>query len=208
MNFTTTSRPMRVLNVAFDVGSESLNWSLEIGQTCKDGVCSNETESIREALSKINRIAAKQGYTDVRVICESTGIYHRSLLRVAACLGMRTSLVHGEAVSKYRTIQFADHGKTDLKDPQAILTVAKVGRLIKHREMDSRYAQLREVHRLVLRLERRKRAAKNELHADLRSLFPDLRLSKSVLFGPTGPSPDRSVRSQSDEGHRRWVGFV
>jgi len=186
MNFTTTSVAMRVLSVAFDVSSESLNWSLEVGETRQDGVCANETDSIRKTLTDIKRIADKRGFSEVRVICESTGIYHRSLLRIAGGLGMRTNLVHGEAVSKYRTIQFADHGKTDSKDPQAILTVAKVGRLIKHRELDSRYTQLRELHRLVLRLERRKRAAKNELHADLRSLFPDLRLAKSVLYGPTG----------------------
>jgi hypothetical protein len=186
MNFTTTSVPMRVLSVAFDVSSESLNWSLEVGETRKDGVCANETDSIRKTLTDIKRIADKRGFSEVRVICESTGIYHRSLLRIAGGLGIRTNLVHGEAVSKYRTIQFADHGKTDTKDPQAILTVAKVGRLIKHRQLDSRYAQLRELHRLVLRLERRKRAAKSELHADLRSLFPDLRLAKAVLFGPTG----------------------
>ena len=99
---------------------------------------------------------------------------------------MRTNLVHGEAVAKYRAIQFADHGKTDRRDPQAALTVAKVGRLIKHRKFDKHYAGLRELHRLVLRCERRIKIAKCELHADLRSLFVDLRLDKSVLYGPTG----------------------
>ena len=186
MNFTTSRPSMRVLNVAFDVSSESLNWSMEIGQTRTDGTCLNETETIRETLLKVKRAARRHGFGEVRVICESTGIYHRSLLRVASCLGMRTNLVHGEAVAKYRTIRFADHGKTDLKDPQAILTVARFGRLIKHRQLDGRYAQLRELHRLVLRAERRRTVAKNELHADLRSLFADLRLDKSVLYGPTG----------------------
>jgi len=186
MNFTVAPASMRVLNVAFDVSSESLNWSIEIGETRSDGVCDNTTESIRRTLLKFKRVAVSNGFGEVRVICESTGVYHRNLLRTAAGLQMRTNLVHGDAVSKYRAIQFADYGKTDLKDSQAILTVARVGRLIKHRQLDGRYAELRELHRLVLRLERRKRSAKNELHADLRMLFPDLRLDKSVLYGPTG----------------------
>ncbi len=186
MNFTTTGQSMRVLNVAFDVSSEMLNWSMHLGPAQVDDQCSNQTQSIEKTLRQIKHLADKQGYGEVRVICESTGIYHRNLLRIAGNLGMRTNLVHGEAVSKYRTIQFADHGKTDIKDPQAILTVAQVGRLIKHRQLDSRYGQLREMHRLVLRAERRARACKSELHSDLRSSFPDLRLDKSVLYGPTG----------------------
>ncbi|MDM4015152.1 hypothetical protein [Roseiconus lacunae] len=67
------------------------------------------------------------------MICESTGVYHRRLLRIAEQLGMLTNLVHGEAVAKCRAIQFADHGKADRRDPKAALTVAKVGKLIKHR---------------------------------------------------------------------------
>ncbi len=186
MNFTTTGQSMRVLNVAFDVSSEMLNWSMHLGPAQVDDQCSNQTQSIEKTLRQIKHLADKQGYGEVRVICESTGIYHRNLLRIAGNLGMRTNLVHGEVVSKYRTIQFADHGKTDIKDPQAILTVAQVGRLIKHRQLDSRYGQLREMHRLVLRAERRARACKSEVHSDLRSSFPDLRLDRSLLYGPTG----------------------
>jgi len=216
MNYTKLKPPMRVLNVAFDVSSETLNWSLEVPERFDDvkrvdGECINHTESIWDELKRIKKIGSENGFTEIRVICESTGIYHRSLLKIASGLGMRTNLVHGEAVAKYRTIRFADHGKTDLKDPQAILTVAKVGRLIRHRELDGRYAQLRELNRLVMRLERRKRAAKNELHADLRMLFPDLRLSKSVLYGPTGQAlinvfggnPHRLISVGFDEFTRR-----
>ena len=186
MNFTVTQASMRVLNVAFDVSSETLNWSIEIGETRSDGVCWNTTEAIRPDAAENQTGRSPLWIGEVRVICESTGVYHRNLLRIAGGLAMRTNLVHGDAVCKYRAIQFADHGKTDLKDSQTILTVARVGRLIKHRQLDGLYAQLRELHRLVLRLERRKRSAKNELHADLRMLFPDLRLDKSVLYGPTG----------------------
>jgi transposase len=199
MNSTTTNQPVqakksttnltyRILNVAFDVSSETLNWSTELGGRTINGECLNESRDIRKSLGRIMNEASVYDFhvCQIRIICESTGIYHRRLLQLARNLGMRTNLVHGEAVAKFRAIQFADHGKTDRRDPQAALTVAQVGRLIKHRQLDPQYAQLRELHRLVLRCEARKKLAKCELHADLRSLFPDLRLDKSVMFGPTG----------------------
>jgi transposase len=179
---------LRTLNVAFDVGSEKLNWSVELGGKMINGECSNNSRGIGKTLGEIMNQASEFDFLvpGIRVICESTGIYHRRLLQIANDLGMQTSLVHGEAVSKFRAIQFADHGKTDKRDPQAALTVAKVGRLIKHRQFNKQYTQLRELHRLVLRCEARRKIAKCELHADLRSLFADLRLDKSVLYGPTG----------------------
>ena len=199
MNSTKTNPPvqakkaaskpsLRILNVAFDVSSETLNWSTELGRYSINDQCLNDSRDIRKTLGRIMNEASQYDYhvSDIRIICESTGIYHRRLLQLASSLGMRTNLVHGEAVAKFRAIQFADHGKTDKRDPQAALTVAKVGRLIKHRQLDQSYAHLRELHRLVLRCEARIKVAKCELHADLRNLFADLRLDKSVLYGPTG----------------------
>lgn len=191
---TETKSPLpislRTLNIAFDVGSEKLNWSMELGGKMINGECANGSRDIRQTLGRIMNEASEFGFLvpGIRIICESTGIYHRRLLQIASELGMQTNLVHGEAVSKFRAIQFADHGKTDKRDPQAALTVAKVGRLIKHRQFNKQYTQLRQLHRLVLRCEARRKIAKCELHADLRSLFADLRLDKSVLYGPTGRS--------------------
>lgn len=182
----TISTPRPVLNIAFDVGSEALDWAMELAERTITGHCENCSPDIRKTLIDVSAQAKRSGHDQVRVICESTGIYHRRLLQVAEQLGMQTNLVHGEAVAKYRTILFADHGKTDRRDPQAALTVAKVGKLIKHRKLQKQYARLRELHRLVLRCEARVKVAKCELHSDLRSLFPDLRLDKSVLYGSTG----------------------
>lgn len=175
-----------ILNVAFDVSSETLDWAMELPGGCQSGQCINSSSDIRKTLRKIRDQARQHDDYEIRVICESTGIYHRRLLQIAVSMGMRTNLVHGEAVAKFRAIQFADHGKSDKRDPKAALTVAKVGKLIKVRIFDQHYAQLRELHRLVLRCEARIKIAKCELHADLRSLFPDLRLDKSVLYGSTG----------------------
>ncbi|TWT78632.1 Transposase IS116/IS110/IS902 family protein [Planctomycetes bacterium CA13] len=176
----------RIVNVGFDVGSDSLYWAMELSGKSIRGQCENNSSDIRTTLEEIRNEVQQHGDYQIRVLCESTGIYHRRLLQLADELGMRTALVHGEAVAKFRTIQFADHGKTDQRDPKAVLTVAKVGKLIQDRKLDKHYAQLRELHRLVLRCEARIKVAKCELHADLRSLFADLRLDKSVLYGPTG----------------------
>ena len=130
---------------------------MELGGQTINGECLNDSRDIGKTLGRIMNEASELRLSccQIRIICESTGIYHRRLLQLADSLGMRTSLVHGEAVAKFRAIQFADHGKTDHRDPQAALTVAKVGRLIKHRQFDKQYAQLRELHRLVLRCEAR-----------------------------------------------------
>lgn len=185
-NVEANSPPQSTVNVAFDVGSDALDWAMELSGKMITGHCDNHSPDIRNTLNEIRSQANQSGHDQVRVICESTGIYHRRLLQLAGQLEMQTNLVHGEAVAKFRAIQFADHGKTDRRDPKAALTVAKVGKLIKHRKLKKEYAQLRELHRLVLRYEARIKTAKCELHADLRSLFPDLRLDKSVLYGPTG----------------------
>ena len=181
-----SSSTLRIVNVAFDVGSESLHWAMEVPGQTLSGECTNTSSDIRKTLQHIRGKASHHGYDEVRVICESTGIYHRRLLQLADSLGMRTCLVHAEAVAKFRTIQFADHVKTDARDPRATLTVAKVGKLIKDRKLDKHYSQMRELHRLVLRCEARIKVAKCELHAELRNLFTDLQLDKLVMYGPTG----------------------
>lgn len=177
---------LRVLVVAFDVSSEKLDYSFMLGSRVTSDGCGNDTDSIRSALHSLKQLAEEQGYQEIRVVCESTGIYHRSLLRVASQLGMRTNLAGGEAVAAQRKVRFNDTGKTDPRDSQAILDVGRYGRLLTHRQFETRFEQLREWHRLVLRYERKRQSARNELHAELRLLFPDLRLHKDVLFGPTG----------------------
>ncbi len=79
-----------------------------------------------------------------------------------------------------------DGNKTDPADTKTILTVARMGKLIKHRELESGWGELRELHRMVMVTEEKIRVIKNELHAELKSLFPDLKLCKEVIWGPTG----------------------
>ena len=100
---STPHQMSRILNVAFDVSSETLNWSTELcGQVINDE-CLNESRDIRKTLGRIMNEASVYDFhvCQIRIICESTGIYHRRLLQLADSLGMRTNLVHGEAVAKF-----------------------------------------------------------------------------------------------------------
>ena len=186
MENTTDSILMRVLIVAFDVSSEKLDYCYLQGGSVIAKSCLNDSISIREALSGLQAWSQENSFHEIRVICESTGVYHRNLLQIARQLGMRTNLVSGEAVSAQRKVKFNDTGKNDTRDAEVILDVGRVGRLLKHRQLQCQFDQLREFHRLVLRYEKKRQAARNELHAELRLLWPDLRIHKDVLFGPTG----------------------
>jgi len=177
---------VRVLNVAVDVSRDWLTWYAQVNEQPRRGQVGNRTGDIETLLTQLEQLASKHAYDEVRVICESTGAYHQSLLRLAAQRGMRTALASGEAVAKLRVVESNDWGKTDLKDPRAILTVALVGRLLIHRQLEEHYDQLRAWHRLLESAEGQLARAKTELHHELKMLFPDLDLSVAVLFGPTG----------------------
>ncbi len=177
---------LRVLNVAFDVGKNILNWETEVNESTKAGEIVNSTETIVKLLGQLQRLAKQERYDEVRIICESTGVYHRALLQLASKAGMRTSLVAGEAVAKMRTIESNDPNKSDHKDPGTILAVAKIGKLLKHRLLDSLFAELRELHGVYKAAEEVHARCKTELHHVLKAIFPDLRLTKHSLFGPGG----------------------
>lgn len=177
---------LRVLNVAFDVGKDLLTWQTQPNETAESGSLANTTATISTLLPQLQRLAKKYAYDEVRVICESTGVYHRSLLQLASQANMRTALVAGEAVAKMRTIESNDPNKTDEKDPATILAVAKIGKLLKHRLLDVRFAELRELHSVYKASEEAHACCKTELHHALKAIFPDLRLTKHSLFGPGG----------------------
>lgn len=178
-----------IVNVGFDVSADTLNWTVVLPDDSEiHGECLNTTDGITHTLQALQkRIDKFMGINcELRVICESTGVYHRALLNLAGQLGMRTNLVSGEAVAHCRRMTQNDGNKTDLADPKAILMVARMGKLLKHRELEDNWSELRELHRVVMSAEEKLRAIKNELHAELKSLFPDLKLSKDVIWGPTG----------------------
>ena len=177
---------LRVLTVAFDVGKDLLTWETHPNTQIVTGSLSNTTDAIVKVLKQLERLAKEQRYDELRIICESTGVYHRSLLRLADLRGMRTALAAGEAVAKMRTIESNDPNKSDEKDPATILAVAAIGKLLWHRTLDEQYAELRELHGVYKAAEEEHARCKTELHHALKAIIPDLRLTKHALFGPGG----------------------
>lgn len=186
MENTLSTVGMRVLDVAFDVSSGRLDGCYRWKNDLISLSLENESGAIRQTLLSIHELAKNDGCQEIRVLCESTGVYHRSLLQIASHLGMRTNLVSGEAVCAQRKVRFNDVGKNDQRDAEVILDVGRYGRLIKHRQLQEHYDQLRELHRFVRRYEVNRRRSRNILHAELRVLFGDLRISNAVLYGSTG----------------------
>ena len=177
---------LRVLNVAFDVGKDLLTWETQPNEQRLTGSLGNTTDAIVKVLKQLERLGKEQRYDELRIICESTGVYHRALLRLASQRGMRTALAAGEAVAKMRTIESNDPNKSDEKDPGTILAVAKIGKLLWHRLLDDQYAELRELHGVYKAAEEAHARCKTELHHMLKAIIPDLQLTKHALFGPGG----------------------
>jgi transposase len=184
--FIQIHAPVRVLNVGFDVGKDKLNWETNANDEWFSGELLNTTDTILEVFRKLASLAKRFQYDEVRIICESTGVYHRSLLQLAGQFGFRTSLVSGEAVAKMRSIESNDPNKNDDKDPGTILAVAKIGKLLAHRLLDEQYAELREHHAVYVAAEEEHARCKTQLHHALKAIFPDLNLTKHSLFGPGG----------------------
>jgi len=138
-------KPELVMDVSVDVHKDDL-YSLarvqgkEYSETFK-----NSTPQIRKVIRDYQGIAREQGLSQIRVVCEPTGVYDRKLLRTARLLGAMTSYVNAEAVSKFRVVENNDNNKTDIADPGVILRMAEHGHTIGHRILDDDYLLLRKL---------------------------------------------------------------
>ncbi|WP_160149384.1 hypothetical protein [Roseiconus lacunae] len=56
-----------IVNIAFDVSSNSLDWAMELSSRMATGQCTNSSSEIREALNAIAQQAADDGHQRVRV---------------------------------------------------------------------------------------------------------------------------------------------
>ena len=192
-----TSLPSRIANVSVDVGSQTLN--IVCSALSRPGAPAvweipNRTQPILDTLGEIHRRARASDIAQLRVIAESTGMYHKLLFRIAAQLGFETNLVDASHVTKMRSILFGDRGKTDLRDPFAIEAVAERRKLITDRRLPELYRGLREWSRLYAAAEESLIDAKCRIHRVLRLLFPDLDFGTDFLYGDSGRAILRCYR--------------
>lgn len=172
--------------LAFDISRDKLNVFTRIAGREHDLELANDIPTIETELQALASRARLAGTDRVLVVAESTGPYHRPLMRIARQLKLETAWVSPEAVAKMRVIETNDTGKTDLKDPHVIYSLASMGKLLRHREFPEPYNLLREHNALYEEAEVGVVQAKCAIHDHLKALFPEFGFKKDFLFGPSG----------------------
>ena len=189
MKRTTAATPVaseKAVILACDVSKDKINVYTEMGERPLERVFANRSLAIDQQLSELATRARRAGAERVLVVAETTGRYHERLLHTALALGLETAWVSGEAVAKMRVVESNDTGKTDRKDPRVIHTLARLGKILRHRVLEEPYLLLREWHAIYETAERGVVEAKCALHVQLRALFPDLSFKKDFFYGPSG----------------------
>lgn len=206
MKTITTQAQVKVSSpaiLAFDVSKDRLNLACSIAGCLTDHEFANHTLVVEEQLGVFKRRAQMAGHDRVLVVCEPTGCYHETLLKAAYRQGLETAWVSGEAVHKMRVIETNDSGKTDIKDPHVIHTLASMGKTLIHRRYNEPYALLREWNGLYEQADLGVVRAKCLLSSQVKALFPDYGFKKDFLYGNSGhalvehygANPYRIVRS-------------
>lgn len=189
MHLTTSSVVPSLATVAVDVSAYKLNLlcrDLASPGASAEWEIANRTEPITSTLVAIWERARARGHTNLLVVVEPTGIYHKLLLRIAAVLGFETGTVDAGHVKKMRSVLFGDDGKTDQRDPYAIEAVAAQGRLIADRRHAEVYSLLRQWGKIYGDAEVALIDAKSRVHRALTLLFPDFDFTTDFLYGPSG----------------------
>jgi transposase len=172
--------------VACDVSKDRINVMMRLGRRVIEEEWANRSQAICASLDVLQRKAALAGFGSLRVVAEPTGVYHRVLLRTAQRLGLEVAQVSGEAVAKMRVIESNDTGKTDLKDPFVIHTLASLGKTQTFRELTGLYALLREWHKEYNHADRQVVTAKGAVHTLLKQLFPDFDFCRDFMYAGSG----------------------
>ena len=189
MHLTPSSEIPSVATIAVDVSAYKLNLmcrQLSAPGASAEWEIANRTEPITSTLLAIWERAQARGYTNVLVVVEPTGIYHKLLLRIAAGLGFETGMVDAGHVKKMRSVLYGDDGKTDERDPYAIEAVAARGRLIADRRHAEVYSLLRQWGKIYGDAEVALIDGKSRVHRALTLLFPDFDFTTDFLYGPSG----------------------
>jgi transposase len=146
----------------------------------------NQTGAIEQLLARLEGLAEEIGLRGLCVLAEPTGGFERKLLDTARRLGHETGLINPEHVSKLKTVESNDTGKTDHKDPRVMHLIARLGKTQTDRHLPETYHRLRRLTRYYDEDEETLTAARQRIHAVISELFPDYDKSATFTFGTTG----------------------
>lgn len=195
--------------IACDVSKDTINLVMKLGKSCIEREIENFTMSLQQELIQLKSFANRCRVKNIWVIAEPTGIYHKNLFRTAKRLGLKTAYVSAESVSKMRVIETNDTGKTDIKDPHVIHTLASMGKTLKHRSLKGPYNLLRRWNKIYDLADKNVVRARTSVRTHIKELFPDFNKKKEFIFGNSGQvlmskyryNPHRIVRA----GKKRFV---
>lgn len=179
-----------LLPVTFDVGRDWLYAYTEIplqasAVNCLEETIANRNAPILKALNQFKELALQYGFAGLCVLCEPTGGFERRLLRLARQAGHFTAYLNAESVRKLRVVQSNDPGKSDLKDPKTMFTLARLGKTLTHRALSGPWLVLRELHTCYEGLDRQNVALRCQIHKVLLQLFCEFSFKKDFLFDST-----------------------
>ena len=155
--------------------------------TCRiEEEISNHTGAIERLLAHLTGLAEEADLEGLLVLAEATGGYERKLLETARRLGHKTGLISPEHVSKLKTVESNDTGKTDHKDPRVMHLIARLGKTQTDRHLPEDYRRLRRLTRYYDEDEETLTAARQRIQAVIADLFPDYDKSAKFTFDSTG----------------------
>ncbi len=203
MNISIMSQFDSNFIIACDVSKDTINLVVKSANHCIEREIQNYTVDLENELIQLKAFAKKCGVSKIWVIAEPTGIYHKNLFRTAKRLGLHTAYVSGESVAKMRIIETNDTGKTDIKDPHVIHSLASMGKTLKHRSLSEPYNLLRRWNKIYDLADKNAVRSKAAIRTLIKELFPDFDKKKEFIFGNSGRAlmtkykcnPYRIVRS-------------
>jgi len=177
------------LPVAFDVSRDKLNCYSQWGDKVIysfDDEFPNRIRIIEHKLKAFYVFAKKKGFRGLHIICEPTGGYERKLMQTAVNHSHKVSYVNGESVNKFQVVENNENDKNDVKDPRVIFKLFLNGKLIKYRQRDQEYQQLKTLGRFYEQDSKNRTEIKNIIHDTLKILFPDFSFPNAFLFETSG----------------------
>ncbi|MCP4671518.1 MAG: IS110 family transposase [Desulfobacula sp.] len=135
--------------IACDVSKDVINLVFKFGKNPIEREIQNHTIVLEKELKRIKAFALHCGHRNIWVIAEPTGVYHKALFRAAKRVKLHTAYVSAESVAKMRVIETNDTGKTDIKDPHVIHTLASIGKTQRHRSFSEPYNLLRRWNKIL-----------------------------------------------------------
>ncbi|MCK5100552.1 MAG: transposase, partial [Desulfobacteraceae bacterium] len=186
MNTNTLNTSNTNAIIACDVSKDTINLVYKFGKFPIEREIRNHTIVLEKELNQIKDFAHHCGYQSITVVAEPTGIYHNALFLAARRINLHTAYVSTESVAKMRVIETNDTGKTDIKDPHVIHTLASIGKIQCHRFFSEPYNLLRRWNKIYNAADKGCVRAKGAIHTIIKELFPDFNMEKDFIFGTSG----------------------